>query len=213
MMRYSLKIGIPVLIVAAICIATLYTSMQPKHVYEVQPMPDNKAYANVLAILPHTKHSHYLDSIDNGTLFLLMKTKNKLFYISSFKQIASFGDKNKTINANSAIYSSLYIGRYSKEKNAVEYRSLKQSNIKSLVFEHKSTKNISEQLLREKGIEFKVGINSGAFILRMGDGKTENLRVGSWPFAQKMINKVALVPDNKDKIKTSLIDKVKKKEK
>ena len=212
-MKYILKIGIPVLIVAAIAIAALYISSKPLHIYEVQPVASDKAYANVLAILPNVKHSHHLDKIDNGTLFLLMKTDDKLFYITSFKQIASFGDKHKKITQQSPIYPTLYVGRYSEENNAIEYRSLKEAGVKTLVFKHKSIQKYDKEKLDSEGIVFKIGINTGAFLVKMSNNESRTLRIGSWPFSLKVISQVKLMPDKKNNIKADIKSELEKKPK
>jgi len=197
--------GLLLLLVAFVSFAA-YVKLNTTHQYAIVPFPQHRAYTNVLAIQPSDKHSHKLGQIENGTLFLLMKTNSKLFYITSFKQIASFGVSHGIITPANPIYPELYIGRFDAKTSSIQYRTLKEAKVKRLVFFHKNVDNMSKQALEESGYESKVGINAGAFMVKIdGDGKPKKLRIGSWPYSQTILHKVGLKPDSLDDIKQEVI--------
>lgn len=183
-----------------------YVKFNHMHQYAVVPFPTHQPFTNVLAIQPNDKHSHKLGQIENGTLFLLMKTDSKLFYLTSFKQIASFGISHGVINPQNPIYPELYIGRFDRKSKSIQYRTLEEAKVKRLVFFHKNVDNLSQETLKEEGYDSKVGINAGAFMVKIDkNGNPKKLRIGSWPYSQKILHKVGLKPDTLDDVKEEVI--------
>ncbi len=192
MPKHFVKIALLILLLFAFVILALYMKEnEPMHYYKIKAVSGNKRVVNVVSITPTAKHSHNIDKIANGTLFLLMKDKDELFYITSLAQISPFSEPNKVIDKNTPIYHSLYLGRYNKKKHEIEYQTLNKANVQSLVLYHQDNQN------KEKDKSVQPG---GAFIMQLAKNKLVKLHVGIWPYSHKLLNNMNLAYDKKHHI-------------
>lgn len=202
------------LIIIAVISTGLYLTTR-KEVFSIHGAEYNVGNVVVLAIqppkseqkttMPSTDQSTY---IANGTLFLLMKNHDKLFFLPSFQQIATFSPQN-LFHKNSPIFSYLFMGRYERKDNTIHYIPLSKANVESLYFYKKcltpeAVQKLSKEIEAVKYLSATQHLDAGSITFNTKNNVKKTVLIGHWIYNHKVLSAVKLKPDTKRHIDDQL---------
>lgn len=202
-MRRVIIIILLYLLIIAIVICLLYIRNDQEQ-YTVTASKNSPAYVVVMAMQPTNEKNHNANIMHNGTLFLLMKDSNKLFYIPTIRQIAPFDKGRFGINPQDPIYNSLYLGRYDEKLHTIFYDTLEAVDILSILYYQTSQiQKIMEEMSEATPYRNKVD-SIIIYKARGTQNKYKRVKINRWMFKEKLLNSVSLKQGNTEDIRNQL---------